>query len=332
MQRASAGRRLAAAAALVVVLLGVPVLAGWLAAGSAGASSAGLGAVFTTLLMLRTGTRVAQRTVPLLLLVIAVAALVAGTWWWVALLAVIGVVAGLGSPRGLTVPTALCGVLAASTPALAPGEGLLARLAVAGVACGYAVFVGHRVGLPAEVPVLRAPPGAGPPVGLVLGTVAGAAGALALLSTQPHAQWIPVTVFLLSMPTPGVRLHRAARSRLLGTAVGLVVVPPVVLLDLPAQARLGLAMVLVLVLVGWPRPLWLSSAVSTAVVVLVLAAPSAAWALGALRLVDVAVATLLVAVGALVLLVWSRRHPLAAGQGSVTGDLVEGQRDVGPGL
>ena len=314
------------------MLLGVPVLSGWVVADEAGASSAGLGAVFTTLLMLRTGTRVAQRTVPLLLLVIAAAALVAGTWWWVALLAAIGVVAGLGSPRGLVVPVALCGVLAASTPALAPGEGLVARLVVAGVACGYAVLVGHLAGLPDEVPVLSAPPGAGPPVGLVLGTVAGVAGALALLSAQQHGHWIPVTVFLVSMPTPGVRLYRAARSRLLGTAVGLVVVPPVVLLDLPAPVRLGLAMLLVVVLAAYPRPLWLSSAVSTAVIVLVLAAPSAAWGLGALRVVDIAVATLLVLVGALALMVWARRYPLAAAQSSVTGDPVADQRNVGPGL
>lgn len=331
MEQLSLGRRLAAAAVMVTVLLGVPLLAGSVVGGPTGALAAGLGGFFSLLLVLRAGGRIARRALPVLVLVIAAAAVTVGTWWWVALLVLLGVLAGAGSTRGLLVPWALAGMLAGSTPPLAQGEDLAARLALAAAAGLYVLLVSRRLGLPEEVTALRAPAGSAVAVAVTLGAVVGIAATIALRWSDPHAYWVPVTVFLLSMPTPGVRIDHGARQRLLGTAGGLVVAFPVVAAGVPETPRLALAVVLVLLVVVLPRPLWLNAALVTALLVVLLDAPSSGATVGTTRLLDVAIASVLVVAGVAVLTWWAGRHPPGAAQRAVTGDLVQGQRDVAAG-
>jgi hypothetical protein len=238
----------------------------------------------------------------------------------------LAVLAGLGSTRGLLVPAALAGMLAASTPPLGEGEGLLVRLGLAAVAGVYVVIVGRRLGLPDEVPALRTPPGFGLAIGLVLGLMVGVGATIALRWSDPYAYWIPVSVFLLSMPTPGVRIHVGARQRLLGTAVGLAAASPLVVLGTPGPLRILLVVLLLLLVLAVPRPLWLNAALTTSLLVLLLDAPSGRVTVGAMRLVDVAIAAVLVLVGLAALTWWTRRHPLGATQHAVTEDIVESQQ------
>jgi hypothetical protein len=332
VEQLSLGRRLSAAAVMVAVLLGVPLLAGALVGGQAGALASGLGGFFSLLLVLRAGGRIARQALPLLVVVIAAAAVTAGTWWWVVLLVLLGVLTGAGSTRGLIAPGALAGMLAGSTPPLAAGEDLGVRLALAALAGLYVLLVSRRLGLPDDVPALRAPPGTGVAIAVTLAAVVGVAATIALRWSDPHAYWVPVSVFLLSMPTPGVRIDHGARQRVLGTAGGLVAALPLVLAGVPQTPRLLLAVVLVLLVVVLPRPLWLNAALVTALLVLLLDAPSGAVTVGTMRLLDVAIAAALVLAGVAALTWWVRRHPPGAAQHAVTQDLVRGQRDVTGGL
>ena len=331
MEHLSLRRRLPAAAVMVAVLLGVPLLAGAVVGGSTGALAAGLGGFFSLVLVLRAGGRIARRALPVLVLVIAAAAVTVGTWWWVALLMLLGVLAGAGSTRGLLVPWALAGMLAGSTPPLGEGEDLAVRLAVAAVAGLYVLLVSRRLGLPDDVPTLRAPPGSAVAIGVTLGVMVGIAATIALQWSDPHAYWVPVTVFLLSMPTPGVRIDHGARQRLLGTAGGLVAAFPVVVAGVPETPRLVLAVVLVLLVVVLPRPRWLNAALVTTLLVLLLDAPSGGVTVGTTRLLDVAIASALVVAGVAALTWWGRRHSPGAAQHAVTDDLMRGQRDVTAG-
>lgn len=312
---------------MVTVLLGVPLLAGGIAAGATGALAAGLGAVFTLLMVLKAGSRTALRVLPGLVLVIALAALAAGTWWWVALLVLLAVLAGLGSTQGGLVPVALAGMLAASTPPLGTGEHLLVRLSLAAVAGVYVVVVGRRLGLPDAVPAVRASPGSAPAIALVLGAVVGVGATIALRWSDAHAYWIPVSIFLLSIPVPGVRIHSAARQRLLGTVLGLAVPVPLVVLGVPGLLRIPLAVLLLLLVLAVPRPVWLNAAFMTALLVLLLDAPAGRVSVGAMRLVDVAIAVALVLAGLVALSWWSGRHPPGPGQHEITEDIVESQRE-----
>lgn len=251
-------RRLATAAVLVGAVLAIPLLAGALAVGAPGALAAGLGAIFTFLLLLRVGPGQTRRWWPLLILALALATLTAGTVWWVALLVLLAVVAGAGASRGLLVPPALTGMLAASAPAVTAGEDPWVRVLVAALGGAYVLLIGPRLGLPSPPstpPTPSPPPPPTPPptasrppsasvapaaLATVLGVVAGVAGLLALWSAGPYAYWIPTVVFLLVLPVPDVRLHHGAQQRLRGTALGVLVGMPFVLLllrQLPWAAR-----------------------------------------------------------------------------------------------
>lgn len=326
MEQLSLRRRLPVVAVLVTVLLVVPLLAGGVAAGATGALAVGLGAVFTLLMVLKAGSRTALRVLPGLILVIALAARASGTWWWVALLVLLGVLAGLGSTRGRLVPAALAGMLAASTPPLGSSEDLLVRLSLAAVAGVYVVVVGRRLGLPDEVPAGLATLGSAPATAVALGAVVGVGATIALRWSDAHAYWIPLSIFLLAIPIPGVRIHSAARQRVLGTALGLAAPLPLVLVGVPGLLRLPLAVLLLLLVLAVPRPVWINAAFMTALLVLLLDAPTGRVTAGAMRLFDVTIAVALVLLGLVALSWWSGRHPPDATRQAVTEDVVESQR------
>jgi hypothetical protein len=325
VEQLSLRRRLPAVAVLVAGLLVVPAVAGGLVAGSAGALAAGLGAVFTLLVALRAGVGLALRVLPGLVLVMGLAGLAAGTWWWVALLVALAVLAGLGSTRGLLVPAALAGMLAASAPPLGSEENLVVRLAAATLAALYVVAVGRRLGLPAEVPLARTPAGTAVPIAVVLAVAVGIAATVALRWGDAYAYWIPVSVFLLSMPTPGIRLHAAARERLLGTALGLVAGVPLVAVGLPGAVRIPIAVLLLLLVLAVPRPLALNAGMMTALLVMLLDGPTGEVSVGVMRLLDVAIAAALVAAGVAVLTWWVGRQGAAADARAVTEQIVTEQ-------
>jgi hypothetical protein len=324
----SLGARLGQAAVLVVVVVGVPVALGAVAAGGSGIRAAALGAIFTFLLAARTGWRRALVWQPVLIAAVAGASVTSGSWWWVVWLATLGAAAGAASAAGLLVPLAISGMLAASAPELDPGEGLLARLALAAAAGLYVVVVGRRSGLPAQLPEPRAPRQVAVLAAVVVGLVVAVAATIALRWSDPYAYWLPVTVFVLLLPTPGIRLSRRAAQRAIGAVVGCAAAVPLAAWGLPLAVRAPLAVVALLLVLAVPQPGWLNGALSTWLIVLLLDPSGPGLAVGVTRIVDVLLATALVLVAAAVTYRWGSR--LLAGERPLVAEQVAAQRDAQP--
>jgi uncharacterized membrane protein YccC len=148
------------------------------------------------------------------------------------------------------------------------------------------------------------------PVAAVLAGVVGLAAWVAQQSSNPYAYWLPMTVLLIAVPVPGLRLSHAVRSRVLGTTAGVVVGALLAVVGVPATVRVALVLSLVLLLLAVPEPLWLNAGVATLLVVVVLDPAGAGLAAGGTRLLLTAEAAALALLGVAVL-VWLGRWPPA---------------------
>jgi hypothetical protein len=300
-------RRLGGAVVLLVVLV-VPAGLALLLGGAPAARGAGLGAVFGLLLALRSGWRRALLVVPGLVAGIALGSLASGTPWWVLLVAAVGVAAGLATRLGALPGLATVGMLVSTTlPGSGRPEDLPVLLLGAGLAGGYAVLVARRLGVPESVPSPTLGTGDATAVALVLGLVAAVAAAVAASSDGRFAYWLPMTVFVLALPTPGLRYSQSARSRVGGTLAGLLAGVALSPLPWPAAARVALALALLLLVLALLQPIWLNAALSTLLVVVLLDPAGAGVAAAGSRLLATVVAAALVLVGLGVLLWWGRR-------------------------
>jgi hypothetical protein len=266
----SLGRRLRSAALLVVVAIFVPVGLSWAIQGFDAVRGSAIGAVLGLLLCLRTGWRRALLTVPPLLLALGLGIVSAGGGAWVVLLAMVGFVTGLLARWGAAASGALVGVVAATTLGLADSAPLASTLVAAGMSAVFAAVVVRQLGLPPDVPDPELTLSSSLPLALILGFVAAGSAAVALAWDDAFDYWLPMLVFVLVVPTPGVRFSRAARSRVLGTGVGASIALVLAAAGVPEWARLlgGLGLLLLVLAVTEPR--WVNAAFSTLLVLLVL--------------------------------------------------------------
>lgn len=311
MDDLSLRQRLTSVARLMPVLIGVPLAAGVVVAGRPGIAAAALGSLFTILLVVKRGRRTALRTLPVLVLALVLGSLTVDTWLWVLLLAGIGGAAGYASSRGGLVSLALAGMVAAWAPPVDPGQGLILRIAIFASAGLYVALVAARLGLPEHVPAPRTPVSAAIPIGIALGAAAATAAAIALRWGETYAYWIPLSVFLLAMPTPGLRVDRGALHRVLGTLCGLVCALPLLAITSPGAMRVLLpilVVVLLLFVLALPTPLWINAALSTALIVLLFDTPGGTGHAGRMRLLDVAIAAGIVLLGVTGLTWWARHR------------------------
>ncbi len=242
-------QQLAAAAVVLLLVLAPPVVLAALLGGTAALRGAGLGAVFGLLLCLRSGWRRTLLVTPVLVLALALGLLVAGTGWWVLLVGVVGMAAGLATRVGALAPVALVGMVVCTTLAGEERAGLAVTAAWAAAALVYSAGVLRWLGVPDVV--------AGPilarrdawPVAAVLAGVVGLAAWVAQQSSNPYAYWLPMTVLLIAVPVPGLRLSHAVRSRVLGTTAGVVVGALLAVVGVPATVRVALVLSLVVVVV-----------------------------------------------------------------------------------
>ncbi len=294
---------------VVAVFLLVVVPVGLCAAltGGTGTLAALLSSIFTLILVIAAGWRRALMFLPLLLLSTALGAVTEGTAAWVALLAGLGVASGLASALGLMAPFAVSGMLAAAAGSL--GEMSAVTLLVAGLVGGYVIVVLRKLGVPAEVQGLRPSRREAAAGAVVLGAVVAVASIVAQRWDEPHAYYFPVFVFVLALPSPGVRVSEQARDRVIGTALGLVAVLPLAYVTLPVSVRVGLVCLLLVGYLAVSEPAWVRAALSTTMIVLALDPTAAGLAAGETRLVAVVTAAGLVLAGWGAVLWWVGRHP-----------------------
>lgn len=306
-ERSSPGRALLQAALVLVVLLVVPVVGGVLVGGAQAVTVLVSGALFGLLLAVRAGWGTAVALLPVLVAATLLGGLSAGSVWWVVLLAAVGAAAGAAARWGLLGAVALVGAATASAPPLPADGSVLVRVLWVGLAAAYAVAVARTLGAPRAVPGVRVPGRAALAGALVLALVVAAAAGGALAWGDRWAYWVPTTVFLLSVPTPGVRWSRAARLRVAGTVAGLAAGAVVALLGPAPAVRAGLALLAALGVVALPRPAWLGAALSTLLLMIVLDPAGSGLVVGETRVVATLAAAALVLAGGTVLAWLARR-------------------------
>src|SRR5690606_15701876 len=200
----------------------------------------------------------------------------------------------------------------ASAPPLPTGAPVMLRFAWVAGAAAYAVVVARLLGLPAVVEGVRVPGRVAAAVSLLLGAVVAVAAVLAQQWGARLACWLPTTVFLVVLPTAGIRWSRAARSRGLGSApgsaaggapaaglrwarcersrargtvAGVAAGGALAAVVTTAPVRLGLEVVAATVTVAARRPVWANAATTTVTLMLVLDPGGTGLVVGEERLV-----------------------------------------------
>lgn len=324
-------RRLTSAAATLGVVLVVPVVLAFLVAGPPAAGGAALGSLFGFLLALMTGVRRAAAFLVPILLAASLAAILTGTVWWVVGLGLIGLLTGVLSSQGLLLPMAIMGVAWSVTRPTDPASDLVVLMLFAAISGAYAIALARRLGVP---PTVDQPPVATSRAilaGVGLGLAAVLAGVVTQNWDNDNAYWLPMTIFALSIPAPGVGLTQRATTRVAGTAAGVagaVAVAVVVDVALVEYLLAFCAMVLALAV---PTPRWFNAACVAGAIVLALSPTSESTAIGGSRLGATALAAVIVLAvgGVLALVAWLM--PTSRGQQAQLDDFEEQlERDSQP--
>jgi effector-binding domain-containing protein len=122
---------------------------------------------------------------------------------------------------------------------------------------------------------------------------------------------VPVTVFVLVMPGPDLRLGHEARGRIAGTLLGIAIGVTIGVGVDAVPVRTTVALLGVLVAIGFADPRWLGAAGSTVAIVLMLDPAGTGVRVGEVRLAALVTGVALTAAGAGVL-AWWLRHPATA--------------------
>jgi hypothetical protein len=258
-------------AALVAVVLPVVVL--YLLLWNLGSRAMVIGLLLGVLGSKLGGTRRMLYLTPAVGIAGGLGAITAYHWSWVVLLAVVGVIAGVGMRFGW-LPSLLMPAFSATFPVATSSASHAATYgAIAAIATLYGIVLarrfqapevveGHRVSLPAAVAVA-----------IVFGVALGGAAAIgvALGWTEPY--WVPEPILILAIYVLVGKRERI-REKAIGTALGVIAVVPVAIAALPAWAIYVIAAVaFVLALMTYKR-YWLYYGLFTFALVLVLSPPA----------------------------------------------------------
>ncbi len=214
-------RKYTGSAALVLLLI-LPALPAYALIGGDGATAALFGALVGFISGLASGLRRTLQFVPALVMAGAASMFLAGTWWWVLGLAVLGALAGWSYRWGLFTPLVMVGLLFALTQPLtaadaASGAVVLLILSLFN-GLGVARIAGARWNM--DPVVLDPYPAAW--TAAALGLAAGVAGALTIVWDRAYGYWLPMTVFIVALPRPGVGLGSRSVARVSGTLLGVL--------------------------------------------------------------------------------------------------------------
>ena len=306
--------RITSAAATLAVVLGVPVVLAFLVAGPPAAGGAALGSLFGFLLALMTGLRLARAFLVPILLAASLAALLVDTVWWVVGIGLIGLLMGVLSSRGLLLPMAMIGIAWSVSRPTDPASDLVVVMVFAAVSGVYAIALARRMGVPRVVDQPRVATSRAVLMGVGIGLAAVLAGVATQNWDNDNAYWLPMTIFILGIPAPGVGLTRRATSRVVGTAVGVAVAVTTSVLVQIAIVDYLLAFAALVVALAMPTPRWFNAACVSGAIVLALSPTSESVAIGGSRIGATALAAVIVlAVGGVLALV-ARLMPASQAQ------------------
>jgi len=237
----------------------------------------GVGALFVGLLLGVVGSKIGGTrrmlfVAPMIGVAAGLGALTAYDWWWVALLAVVGALAGAGIgfgwfPALLMVPYAATFVVQVDSGTDAAIYGVIAAIATL-----YGVVLARRFGAPEVVEGDRLSPPIAAAVAVVFGVVLGGAAAIgvALGWTEPY--WVPEPILILVLYIIMGKRDRI-REKAIGTALGVAAAIPVAIADPSAGVLAAVGTIAFIVALTQSKTYWLMYGLYTFALVLLLAAP-----------------------------------------------------------
>lgn len=227
---------------LIVVFL-IPMAVAIAVAGPDAAYASVMGAVATISGSFRSGWQRTVRVIPFIGALGVAGASVGYGWGWVVVMAVVGVVAGAGTPFGYMPALLAAGLVPTLVhEATAIGDAIvIGCFAMAGAAVG--IVFARRFGA-ARAPVQEHRRRGTVVLGAALGLMLmGGGAAIAIATGLEHGYWIPLTVIAVS-PAVAVGDGHRGRQRAIGTLAALLIVIPLSFIPMPAWVSYGLGLLL----------------------------------------------------------------------------------------
>ena len=258
------------AAALVAVVLPVVVL--HLLLGDLGSRAVVIGLLVGVLGSKLGGTRRMLYLAPAVGVAAGLASITAYHWSWVALLAVVGVIAGAGMRFGWFPPLLMLAFAATFPVATSSASHATAYGAITAIATLYGVVLARRFRAPEVVEGQRVSLPVAAAVAVVFGVGLGGAAAIgvALGWTEPY--WVPEPILILLVYMLLEKRERI-REKAIGTALGVIAVVPVALAGPPTWAVYLIAGVAFVLALATYKRYWLYYGFYTFALVLVLSPP-----------------------------------------------------------
>jgi MFS family permease len=260
---------------ILAALLVVVVLPALLMAALVG--RLGVSAMFIGLLLGAVGAKLGGRhrmlfVAPVIGVAAGLGAITAYDWSWVALLGVVGVIAGAGIGFGWLPPLLMVPYAATFVTPVSSVRSAVTYGAIVAIATLYGVVLARRFGAPEVADGDRLAPPVAASVAIVFGAVLAASGAIgvALGWTEPY--WVAEPVLILVLYILMGKRERI-REKALGTALGAAAAVPVAILSPPPEVLTAVGVVAFLIALTQAKKYWLMYGLYTFSLVLLLAAP-----------------------------------------------------------
>ncbi len=298
------GRRLFGGIVIVVLMLTLPAVVGYLLGGEsiAAATGAAEGSLVGLLIAITCG----RQRVFVFLPVLAIAALAGyglyGSWWWVLVCITLAAITGWQAHNGLHLPFALAAIL--FCVARPNDQDFNIWIFTISIVLGalWGTLLSRKIGAPKKITFNAANRHDSAIYAAVLTLAVTVASLVMMWLDHPQGYWLPMTVFILAIPKPGVNLTQRATHRLLGTLIGVSLAYLTIQIGSPDLLSLFLASALLVLAFVVREPDWLNQAVVSAAVVLVMT-PIYGNEVGGARLLMTGLAAL-ISIAALI--VWTR--------------------------
>ncbi len=283
-------------AASVLLVFVLPVILANALAGPTAAYAVLMGSAAVLSGASRSGWARTVKVIPYIGLLGFLAASVAYGWGWVAVMAVVGLVAGAGYPFGY-LPVLLSAGFVPTLVHPTPGT---RDAVVAGILamCGAAMTLelARRLGFPRTTPSPPRVDGGGALMAVVGVVMMGGGSAIAIATGLPHGYWIPLTLIAV-VPALSTGASHRGRDRLVGTLAALLIVFPVSFIPMPPWMFYVLGTLLYIsALVVMRKSYTFYAFVEAAAVVMLVSAGQDVLATGADRAISAIIAIILLVV------------------------------------
>ena len=282
--------------ASVLLVFVLPVVLANAVAGPTAAYAVLMGSAAVLSGSTRSGWARTVKVIPYIGVLGFLAASVAYGWGWVAIMAVVGLVAGAGYPFGYLPALLSAGFVPTLVhPTSGPRDAVVAGILAM---CGAAMTLelARRLGFPRTTPPPPRVDGGAALMAVVGLVMMGGGSAIAIATGLPHGYWIPLTLIAV-VPALSTGTSHRGRDRLVGTLAALLIVFPVSFIPMPPWMFYVLGTVLYIsALVVMRKSYAYYAFLEAAAVVMLVSAGQDVLATGADRVISAIIAIILLVI------------------------------------